>query len=109
MTASLPNAEIRIRYCRQCNWLLRAGWMAQELLGSFGDDLQRVSLEPGSGGIFEIYVGEHLIWERKRDGGFPQIAELKRRVRDTLFPERDLGHLDNGKPAASAGTENSEE
>jgi len=97
MTASLPVAEIRIRYCRQCNWLLRAGWMAQELLSSFGEDLQRVSLEPGSGGIFEIHVGDQLIWERKRDGGFPDIAELKRRVRDVLFPERDLGHLDKGR------------
>lgn len=105
MTASLPAAEIRIRYCRQCNWLLRAGWMAQELLSSFGDDLQRVSLEPGSGGIFEIHAGDRLIWDRKRDGGFPDIAELKRRVRDVLFPERDLGHLDKGKASASADGE----
>ncbi len=109
MTASLPAAEIRIRYCRQCNWLLRAGWMAQELLSSFGEDLQRVSLEPGSGGIFEVYAGEQLIWERKRDGGFPDFAELKRRVRDVLFPERDLGHLEKGKPSASANAESSDE
>ena len=108
MTASLPAAEIRIRYCRQCNWLLRAGWMAQELLSSFAEDLQRVSLEPGTGGIFEVYAGEQLIWERKRDGGFPDIAELKRRVRDVLFPERDLGHLDKGRKSGSAGTENND-
>ncbi|HET8790616.1 MAG TPA: Rdx family protein, partial [Modicisalibacter sp.] len=34
------------------------------------------------------------IWERKRDGGFPDIKELKRRVRDRLDPARDLGHID---------------
>jgi selenoprotein W-related protein len=95
MTANLPAAEIRIHYCRQCNWLLRAGWMAQELLNSFGDDLTRVSLEPGTGGVFRIHANDVLIWDRRRDGGFPDIAELKRRVRDVLFPQRDLGHLDS--------------
>ena len=109
MTTNLPVSEIQIRYCRQCNWLLRASWMAQELLSSFGEDLQRVSLEPGSGGIFEIYAGGQLIWERKRDGGFPDIAELKRRVRDVLFPDRDLGHLDKGKTTTSLDTENNDE
>ena len=94
MTASLPAAEIRIRYCRQCNWLLRAGWMAQELLSSFGEDLQRVSIEPGSGGIFEVHAGDQLIWERKRDGGFPGPRDLKQKVRDAIDPERDLGHVD---------------
>jgi selenoprotein W-related protein len=97
VTDSTGVAEIRIHYCRQCNWLLRAGWMAQELLSSFGEDLTRVSLEPGTGGVFRIEANGILIWDRKRDGGFPDIAELKRRVRDVLFPERDLGHLDRSK------------
>jgi selenoprotein W-related protein len=35
-----------------------------------------------------------LIWERKRDGGFPGPKELKQRVRDVIEPERDLGHTD---------------
>ncbi len=26
---------VTIHYCTQCNWLLRAGWMAQELLSTF--------------------------------------------------------------------------
>ncbi|WP_286036977.1 SelT/SelW/SelH family protein [Microbulbifer variabilis] len=87
-------ASITIHYCVQCNWMLRATWMAQELLHTFADDLQQVALQPGTGGVFEIRIGENLIWERKRDGGFPGAKELKRRVRDLLFPERDLGHID---------------
>lgn len=87
-------ASITIHYCVQCNWMLRATWMAQELLYTFADDLQQVALQPGSGGVFEIYVGDQLIWERVRDGGFPSPKELKRRVRDLLFPQRDLGHID---------------
>jgi selenoprotein W-related protein len=85
---------VTIAYCTQCNWLLRAGWMAQELLSTFTTDLGGVTLVPGTGGVFEIRVGEAVIWERKRDGGFPDIRSLKQRVRDAVAPGRDLGHLD---------------
>ncbi|WP_226702214.1 SelT/SelW/SelH family protein [Microbulbifer elongatus] len=83
-----------IHFCVQCNWMLRSTWMAQELLYTFAEDLEQVALKPGSGGVFEILVGDQLIWERKRDGGFPGAKELKQKVRDVLFPERDLGHVD---------------
>jgi selT/selW/selH-like putative selenoprotein len=86
--------SVTITYCTQCNWLLRAGWMAQELLQTFGNDLGAVALVPGTGGVFEIVLDGTLIWERKRDGGFPDAKELKRRVRDVVWPDRDLGHLD---------------
>jgi len=85
---------VTIAYCTQCNWLLRAGWMAQELLQTFGTDLGGVTLVPGTGGIFEIRVGDALIWERKRDGGFPDVKALKQRVRDRVDPDRNLGHID---------------
>lgn len=86
--------RITILYCTQCNWLLRAGWMAQELLQTFGQSLGEVALIPGTGGNFEIRVNDALIWERKRDGGFPGPKELKQRIRDIIEPERDLGHTD---------------
>lgn len=85
---------ITITYCTQCNWLLRSAWMAQELLSTFGTELQAVTLVPGSGGIFEIRASEDLIWERKRDGGFPDVKTLKQAVRDRIDPARDLGHID---------------
>ncbi|HEX6010579.1 MAG TPA: Rdx family protein [Geminicoccaceae bacterium] len=40
---------VAITYCRQCNWLLRAAWMAQELLFTFAEDLGEVGLVPGTG------------------------------------------------------------
>jgi len=91
--------RISITYCTQCNWMLRAAWLAQELLQTFGQDLGEVALQPGTGGVFEIRVqledGEsELIWERKRDGGFPEAKVLKQRVRDLVWPDRDLGHSD---------------
>lgn len=87
--------RITIRYCTRCNWLLRAGWLAQELLSSFGETLGEVALVPdGSGGVFEIRVGEVLVWERVRDGGFPEAKTLKQKVRDQVDPGRDMGHVD---------------
>ena len=86
MTDAKP--AIRIRYCTQCQWLLRAAWMAQELLSTFGTDLGEVALVPGTGGTFEVTCGDAVLWERKRDGGFPDAKVLKQRVRDAIDPGR---------------------
>ncbi|WP_267421479.1 SelT/SelW/SelH family protein [Methylobacterium sp. GC_Met_2] len=86
--------RVAITYCTQCNWLLRSAWMAQELLSTFRDDLGEVALIPASGGAFRIEIGTALVWERVRDGGFPDVKALKQRVRDHLDPARDLGHID---------------
>jgi selenoprotein W-related protein len=86
---------IVIHYCNLCRWMLRANWLAQELLTTFDSEIQEVSLRPGSGGVFEIWLNNELLWERKRDGGFPEAKEIKQRVRDAICPERDLGHSDS--------------
>lgn len=86
--------HLTITYCRQCNWLLRSAWMAQELLSTFSEELGAVTLVPGTGGIFRIEIEDALLWERVRDGGFPDAKALKQRVRDHIDPDRDLGHAD---------------
>ena len=86
--------RITITYCRQCQWLLRAAWMAQELLSTFAEDLGEVALQPGTGGVFLIEYESKVVWDRKREGGFPDIKTLKQLVRDRLDPGRDLGHID---------------
>ena len=86
--------RITITYCRQCGWLLRAAWLAQELLSTFAEDLAEVALVPGTGGVFHITCDGEPLWDRVRDGGFPDAKALKQRVRDQIDPARDLGHLD---------------
>ncbi len=68
--------------------------MAQELLSTFGQELGEVALIPGTGGVFRIAVDDESIWDRKEQGGFPEITVLKQLVRDWVSPERDLGHSD---------------
>jgi selenoprotein W-related protein len=87
--------EIEIEYCTQCRWLLRAAWMAQELLTTFERDLGRVSLLPGTGGIFEVRLNKETIFSRKEHARFPESKELKQRIRDRIDPSRPLGHSDS--------------
>ncbi|MDZ4098815.1 MAG: SelT/SelW/SelH family protein [Methylophilaceae bacterium] len=86
--------EIEIEYCTQCRWLLRSAWLAQELLTTFEGDLQRVSLMPGSGGIFEIRLNGELLFSRQQAQRFPEAKEIKQLVRDKIDPQRSLGHSD---------------
>lgn len=86
--------RIEIHYCTQCRWLLRAAWMAQELLTTFDQEISELTLKPGTGGIFEVRANGVLVWSRKDEGGFPEIAELKQRVRDQVAPDKSLGHSD---------------
>lgn len=88
--STLP--RIAIEYCTGCRWLLRAAWMAQELLSTFEQELAEVALRPGSGGVFRISIDHVQIWDRKQDGGFPDIKQLKQLVRDRVAPDRNLGH-----------------
>lgn len=85
---------VSITYCTQCRWLLRAGWTAQELLVTFEDELGGVTLCPGTGGVFEVTVDDAVVWSRKVEGRFPELKELKQRIRDVVAPERPLGHSD---------------
>ena len=74
--------------------MLRAAWMAQELLTTFESEIGEVALRPGSGGVFEIRVDGETVWSRAVEGRFPEIKELKQRVRDCVAPNRNLGHSD---------------
>lgn len=82
-----------IEYCPKCHWLLRAAYMAQELLTTFTDELYAVTLQPSeTGGHYSIRIDEDIIFDRKQQGHFPEIKELKQLVRDRISPGKDLGH-----------------
>jgi len=69
--------------------------MAQELLTTFADELAGVTLVPSDiSGRFWVGIGEETIWDRKTEGGFPDIKLLKQKVRDTAAPGKSLGHSD---------------
>jgi selenoprotein W-related protein len=84
--------RLEIVYCRQCRWLARAAWLAQELLTTFAEDLGEVALQPGTGGVLEVRLDGELLFSRAAAGRFPEPKELKQVIRDRIAPGRDLGH-----------------
>ena len=91
---------ITIEYCPKCGWMLRAAYMAQELLTTFSDDLHGILLHPSAiSGTYKIYVNDQLLFDRKTAGGSPEIKQLKQAVRDMVNPSKNLGHSDRDTAA----------
>ncbi|PWT70676.1 MAG: SelT/selW/selH selenoprotein [Bacteroidetes bacterium] len=86
---------IRIEYCPKCGWMLRAAYMAQELLTTFSQEIKGVLLEPSeTNGTYIIYINDTILFDRRDFSRFPEIKELKQLVRDVVAPEKHLGHSD---------------
>ncbi|OJK01039.1 hypothetical protein ASPACDRAFT_77891 [Aspergillus aculeatus ATCC 16872] len=126
----LHHPRLTIQYCTQCKWMLRAAYFAQELLSTFSTQLGEVALQPATGGVFTVtlyhrrgWAGEEaegngqadtitetVLWDRKRDGGFPEVKVLKSLVRNVVDPGRDLGHTDRAlRKARELGQEQQQE
>lgn len=87
--------SITIEYCPKCGWMLRAAYMAQELLTTFAEDIRSVTLQPAEvDGRYCIYINNDKVFDRKEAGHFPEIKELKQLVRDIVNPAKSLGHSD---------------
>ncbi|PRY53094.1 selenoprotein W-related protein [Arcticibacter pallidicorallinus] len=86
---------VSIEYCPKCGWLLRSAYMSQELLTTFSTDLEGVLLKPSeTSGTFSVRLDDEVIFDRKREGRFPEIKELKQLIRDRVNPGKSLGHSD---------------
>ena len=93
---SMEKPMIEIEYCIKCRWLARASWISQELLSTFSNEIEGVTLIPSNvAGIFEIRCDREIIWERGNKKGMPEIKPLKQQVRDLIAPNKDLGHIDS--------------
>jgi len=88
----MAGPRVEITYCTKCRFLLRASWMAQELLTTFEGTLGEVALVPGSGGIFEVTLDGEVIATNRDGAPMPDPPAVKRLVRDRVDPERRIGH-----------------
>ncbi|KAG8744901.1 hypothetical protein FRC10_009271 [Ceratobasidium sp. 414] len=84
--------------------LHRATWVQTELFLTFPPPaLASISLvplnSPETGGRFRVWLStsadpSSLVWDRKVEGGFPELKVLKQRIRDVIQPGTSLGHSD---------------
>jgi selenoprotein W-related protein len=87
--------KITIEYCPKCNWMMRAAWLAQELLVTFEEEIELMSLKPSpSSGSFIISVEDTIVFDRKKYGGFAEPKVIKQLIRDFIAPDKNLGHSD---------------
>ena len=90
----LPPHAVTISYCPGCCWLHRSQWYVTELMLTFNERaaskgetslLKSASVVASDvSGTFVVEVDGEVVWDRATDGGFPEIRELKRRVRDAI-------------------------
>ncbi|KAF8609339.1 hypothetical protein BDV93DRAFT_518172 [Ceratobasidium sp. AG-I] len=104
---------IIIEFCDRCRWLHRATWVQTELFITFPPPaLTSITLiplnSPETGGRFRVWLSSSstldeptLVWDRKVEGGFPELKVLKQRIRDIIQPGTSLGHSDK-KPSDKA-------
>jgi selenoprotein W-related protein len=65
-------SEVSIIYCRPCGYEKRA----REVAGALRTQLAvEAMLVPGSGGVFEVTVGDRIVAKRAK-GHFPEAAEI---------------------------------
>ncbi|KAF9779491.1 Rdx family-domain-containing protein [Thelephora terrestris] len=103
--ATLASPRIVIEFCNRCRWLHRAQWVATELFLTFPPpELASISVVPlasdETAGRFRVWIfadpSPTLVWDRKVEGGFPELKVLKQRIRDRVQPGKSLGHSDAG-------------
>src|SRR5258708_26975605 len=80
---------ITIEYCPQCGWLLRAAYMAQELLTTLAVHLHPVSLQPATlARTYIISIDGELLFDRRRVPRFHQVKELRQRIPHKVSPQK---------------------
>jgi selenoprotein W-related protein len=72
--------------------MLRAAYLAQELLTTFEEELGEVVLIPSTGGIFEVSLDSETLATNRDTHTTPEPGEVKRLLRDRIAPGRKLGH-----------------
>jgi len=97
---------VTVEFCDRCRWLHRASWVQTELLLTFPPPvIGCIALLPRNSeetaGRFRVWVtlsgsesAPQLAWDRKVEGGFPELKVLKQRIRDIVQPGKSLGHSD---------------
>ncbi|MDX1658629.1 MAG: Rdx family protein [Nitriliruptorales bacterium] len=74
--------QVEIEYCVPCGHLNRAIDTQRELLDTYGQDLEAVSLKTGDGGVFKVRIDDELVMDAQEDGYDLQTIhnEIKERL-----------------------------
>lgn len=93
LSASSPvisSPNVSISYCTSCRWLLRAAWLAQELVSAAAEDIASITLipirPPSNDGVFVLSLDGQDVWDRAKQGGFPEVTDLIQALKSRTPP-----------------------
>lgn len=69
--------KITIRYCTVWNHLPRVVTLVDGILNEHKTDITSFELTPSTGGVFDVYVNDNLVFSRKAIGRMPEENEIE--------------------------------
>lgn len=60
--------------------MLRAAWMAAEVMTRYPDKVGSITLVAGVGGRFEVKLNDQLIFSKAQTGRFPELNEITKPI-----------------------------
>ena len=94
----MATPRIEIEYCTQCRFVLRAAWLAQEVLLTFGAGIGEVALIQAPAGDSRCAWMARYYFSRHPHGRFPEPREIKELIRDRIAPGMVIGHGGGERP-----------
>lgn len=76
--------NIIIEYCTAWGYLPRAVALTDNLLGEHKNKIAELKIIPSSDGVFEITIGDKLIFSKKELGRFPEENEIEEIVKKQI-------------------------
>lgn len=78
------NKKITIEYCTAWGYIDRAVALAKNILDEHKNNVEMVSLITSGGGVFEVKIGDELLFSKKELGRFPESDEAEKLIREKL-------------------------
>ena len=68
--------DLQIEYCSAWNYKPRAVSLADDLKSKYKNQINDLTLVPGSGGCFEVTFNGTLIYSKLQTGEFPTTGQI---------------------------------
>ena len=76
--------KIKLEFCIVWNYTPRAVSTVEDILEKYGKDITSIDLIPGSGGVFELYLDEVLIYSKLKTGRHTNEGEILELMENAL-------------------------
>ncbi len=75
---------ISIEYCTSWGYVKRAVALAENLLNEHKNSIEALNIIPSSGGVFEVKLGDELVFSKKEVERFPEENEVEEIIKSKL-------------------------